>query len=427
MRVFASDRRDAGLLVGVGVHLALWAVALASLSRGLPVSRLLPIGLLLGLALNWTSNTVSHIHLHTPLFTAPWANGLLSGILSLLTGIPQSFWKVRHLRHHGLFEATEVARVQGPWRKAAVEGLAVALLWGGAIGLGLTPALLGVELPALLLGLGLCYTQGWQEHAASMDGVDTRTRWYNALWFNDGYHAAHHRSPMTHWTRLPDLGRPDDVQSPWPPVLRWLDTLASWRARKLADLIDRLEHASLRAPRLLEHVLGRHRHAWEEILDADTRAAIRSVRIVGGGLFPRTALILKDLLPHATLELLDLESRHLEQARQVLDRLASPEARARFRFVAGTLAEGDERPAVDLLVVPLAFRGSREALYAAPPARFVAIHDWMWRAKGPLRSTRVAWWLFKRINLLARESVPSARLQCVQAPPSQTQSVSAGA
>jgi len=427
MSVFASDRRDARLLVGVGVHLAVWTTALACLSQGVDVRRVLPIGLLLGIALNWTSNTVSHIHLHTPLFKAAWANGLLSGLLSLLTGIPQSLWTLRHLRHHGLLPASDRARVGQLWRRAALEGLAVALLWGGALGHWATTALLGVELPALLLGLGLCYTQGWQEHAASPEGVDTRTRFYNAFWFNDGYHAAHHRAPLAHWTQLPQLGRPDDVQSPWPPVLRWLATLGSWRARKLADLIDRLERASLRSPWLLSRVLDRHRRAWEAVLDVDLRRAIRSVRIVGGGLFPRTALILKDLLPHATLELLDLESRHLAQARQALDRLAPPAARARFRFVTGTLAEGDARSAVDLLVVPLAFRGARESLYAAPPAHFVALHDWMWRGRRIPRSAPVAWWLLKRINLVERESVLAARPQRVQAPPSQTQSVSAGA
>jgi len=423
MTIFAHHRRDLWLLAGVGGHLALWVAALVVLGRGDGVATLC-VASILGIALNWTSNTVSHIHLHTPLFHATWANRLFAGVLSVLTGIPQSFWKLRHLRHHGL---VDVSRQTGRLRRlAVVELLAVVVSWGAVIWLRGASALFCVELPVLSLGLALCFVQGWQEHAAHAAGVDVRASWYNRLWFNDGYHAAHHRAPTVHWTTLPSYGRADDPQSPWPPALRWVESLARWRADKTADLLDALERRSLREPRLLRGVVTRHRQAWEALLDAETRRGIRSVRIVGGGLFPRTALILKDLLPLATLELVDLESRHLAQARQILEGATSPAERGRFRFVLGPLARPVPRPAVDLLVVPLAFRGARQGLYAAPPARYVAVHDWMWRRRGHRASAVVAWWLLKRINLVSRPA-REARPQCVQAVPSQTQPVSAGA
>jgi fatty acid desaturase len=423
MTVFAQHRRDLWLVVGVGGHVALWGAALVVLGRGDAVA-ILCVALILGIALNWTSNTVSHIHLHTPLFHATWANGLFAGVLTVLTGIPQSFWKLRHLRHH---ELLDVSRQTGRLRRlAVVELLAVVVSWGAVIWLRGARAFFAIELPVLLLGLGLCFVQGWQEHAAHAAGVDVRASWYNRFWFNDGYHAAHHRVPTVHWTALPSYGRADDRQSPWPPALRWLESLARGRADKTADLLDALERRSLRAPRLLRAVVTRHRQSWEALLDAETRRGIRTVRIVGGGLFPRTALILKDLLPMATLELVDLDTRHLAQAREILEGAVSPAERARFRFVLGPLASPAPRPPVDLLVVPLAFRGARQDLYAAPPARYVAIHDWMWRRRGQRGSAVVAWWLLKRINVVS-SAASEPRPQCVQAVPSQTQPVSAGA
>lgn len=425
MTALAHDRRDLALLGGVGLHVALWAAALVLLSHG-DRRGALCLAPLLGVALNWTSNTVAHIHLHTPIFRWRWANGLLSAVLTVVTGIPQSFWKLRHLRHHGLLDASARRRVGSLRRLAALEGLAVVIAWGAVLTIGGLVALFALELPVLLLGLGLCFVQGWQEHAANAAGVDIRASWYNTLWFNDGYHAAHHRAPTTHWTRLPSAARPDDPQSPWPPALRWFETLGRWREETTANLLDALERRSLLAPRLLRKVLACHRRAWESLLDAETRPGIRRVRIVGGGLFPRTALILKDLLPSATLELVDLESRHLAQAQQILERAVPCEERNRFQFVLGTLASLPPGPSVDLLVVPLAFRGARQQLYAAPPSRYLAVHDWIWRRSPRQGSAIVAWWLLKRINFVSRVACRPHH-QGVQAPPSQTQPVSAGA
>ena len=49
------------------------------------------------------------------------------------------------------------------------------------------------------------------------------------------------------------------------------------------------------------------------------------------------------------------------------------------RFVAGVFPAG--APA-DLVVIPLAFRGDRTALYRRPPAPLLVVHDWLWRARG---------------------------------------------
>jgi fatty acid desaturase len=33
-------------------------------------------------------------------------------------------------------------------------------------------------------------------------GVSSYHKWYNLLWFNNGYHAEHHFRPKLHWTRM---------------------------------------------------------------------------------------------------------------------------------------------------------------------------------------------------------------------------------
>jgi hypothetical protein len=55
-------------------------------------------------------------------------------------------------------------------------------------------------------------------------------------------------------------------------------------------------------------------------------------------------------------------------------------------------------PEIDLLIVPLAFRGDRRSFYAHPPARNVLVHDWIWRRTN--RNAVVSPWLFKRLNLV---------------------------
>jgi hypothetical protein len=118
------------------------------------------------------------------------------------------------------------------------------------------------------------------------------------------------------------------------------------------------------------------------------------VVIVGGGLFPRTALVLRRLLPEAKLTIVDMREDRIASARPWLD--------DGIKFVCGvctaenlsTLA-GD----ADLVVVPLALRGRKAEFYHAPPAPHVLIHDWLWRRRSD-SSIVVSLALLKRLNLV---------------------------
>ena len=348
-------------------------IGLALLHGGLLVT--VPSMPLIALGLWWNANTISHNFVHLPFFRSHAANGLFSAYLSLLLGLPQSLWAARHLAHHRdePFHWTPVRRA---W---VVEGALVLALW--ACLFALAPRLfVTVYLPGWVLGLGLCQLQGHFEHAS---GTVSHYGWlYNWLFFNDGYHVEHHARPTRHWRTLPEMREATTAHvSRWPAALCWLECLS----------LDGLEELVCRSPLLQRWVLAVHQRAVKCAL-AQMPPPHRIV-IVGGGLFPRTALILQRLVPDAVITIADMRAERLEQARRWLD--------GEVEFVCAfcttrnlsTIAGG-----ADLVVVPLALRGGRKKFYQEPPAPQVLIHDWLWRPRG--RSILVSLALLKRLNLV---------------------------
>jgi len=152
--------------------------------------------------------------------------------------------------------------------------------------------------------------------------------------------------------------------------------------------LDSLERIVLHSPVLQRFVLRTHARAFRDLLPA--LAPVERVAVVGGGLFPRSYLILRTLLPSARITIIDADLANLTRARSLIDP-------SRVELVHARYAERDgERH--DLLVIPLSFDGDRSALYAHPPAPMVIVHDWIWRKRGDSRIVSVA--LLKRINLV---------------------------
>jgi hypothetical protein len=105
----------------------------------------------------------------------------------------------------------------------------------------------------------------------------------------------------------------------------------------------------------------------------------KNVIIVGGGLFPRTALALRELLPGARITILDASTQSLAIAAPLLPPDADVICR---RYLPGESLD------CDLAVIPLAFDGDRERIYRDPPARVTVVHDWIWRRRGAAASFR---------------------------------------
>lgn len=342
------------------------------------------------LAMWWNANTISHNFIHLPFFRSRSLNRLFSVYLSVVLGFPQSLWRARHLAHHrGATKADAAHFPPGNVSRTLAKPacLLEALLVLGAwllVAAWMPHYLIGSYLPGWLTGLALCQLQGHFEHVRGT--LSHYGRLYNWLFFNDGFHAEHHAQPGRHWTQLAQLKVPADVtrRSRWPAVLRWMDWFS----------LNGLEGWVTRSPALQRFVLQRHEAAFRRLPPLSALLpSLQQITIVGGGLFPRTALVLHKLAPQARLRIVDASAEHLTQA----GRWLPEQARVVCQFYDASAAGGCLVDS-DLLVIPLAFVGGRSAIYDAPPVRNVLVHDWLWRKRG--ESVVVSILLLKRLNFV---------------------------
>jgi len=334
----------------------------------------------IALAIWWNANTISHLFIHRPFFRRGAANAAFAALLTALLGFPQSLWRDRHVAHH---RGTPY-RFR-PTGEIALQGALVLSLWGALL-LAAPAFFISAYLPGYAMGLFLCAVHGHYEHAAGT--MSHYGRVYNALCFNDGYHVEHHKHPSSPWWALPAYREERARASAWPAPLRWLDAAT----RQTLMLLERLV---LRWPPLQRWTLRTHARAFAQVLE--NKPPPREIVIVGGGLFPRTALVLRDLLPHAHLTLVDSSEAHLERARGFLDGSVAF-VNAHFANRQINLKSEICNLKCDLMVFPLSFDGDRTAVYEHPPARAVIVHDWLWRACGVSRIVSLL--LLKRINLV---------------------------
>jgi hypothetical protein len=416
-----QNRGDVMLVVLAGAH--------ATLLMAAPTAPVIAVGLW------WNANTISHYFIHRPFFRRRGANRAFAAYLSVLLGFPHAFWRGRHLAHHaGVAARTRLSR------DLLMQASLVLAFW--SVMLAAAPLFfLSVYLPGWAAGLLLCGAHGYYEHAHGT--TSHYGRLYNLLLFNDGYHVEHHAHPSAHWTRLPSYHDPRARVSRWPAPIRWLE----------GDGLILLERLALRSPTLQRFLLRAHEGAFRQLLRraGGLEGTTPRIAIVGGGLFPRTALVLRRILPHARLAIIDANLAHLNAARAWP--IGGDVEFIHERFPARNLSgsEGDTRPLVaeafrlrssklnasygetrhnaegatavrlangrvegspkglryvpiatssafDVVVLPLSFEGDRDALYDRPPARTVIIHDWLWRKRGVSGIVSVA--LLKRLNLV---------------------------
>lgn len=377
--LFRYSSLDALLLGGALLQagLCLFAV-LWPYSRG----SLFAAALLVAMTVWWSANTVSHNHLHRPIFRSPSLNWAFCWLLTLSTGVPQRLWRKRHLYHHG-GERGPAPRLSPAElvELAALFGLWLLLLW-------LRPrAFLFAYLPGYAVAMGLCQLQGRYEHAGKPvtvePGVSYYGRLYNLLWWNDGYHGEHHRYPGTHWSQLPARRRSTSpTESSLPPVLRGLEPVLCRLQHGVNAVLGRilvwLERLAVPAGPIQRYMLSSHRQALAALLQHSALGPLSPqprIGIVGGGLFPRTALLIAELLPRATLLLIDRSPAHLSQARSVLVRAGiTGERLAMTAEIYCPTRHGQ----VDLLIFPLGYVGDRRALYQPSPGQPPRIiHEWL--------------------------------------------------
>jgi hypothetical protein len=332
---------------------------------------IVPSASVVALGLWWNANTISHNFIHRPFFRRRAANRLFAAYLSVLLGFPHSLWHDRHLIHHGLLRSRR-GHFSG---ELALQASLVLSLWV-AIGTYAPRFFLTVYLPGYTAGLVLCALHGYYEHAHGT--TSHYGTLYNLMFFNDGYHVEHHANPQLHWRLLPESTKPAARASAWPAPLRWLDVFS----------LASLERLTLRSPALQRFVLRTHTRAFHKLVGV--LPPVCRLAIVGGGLFPRTAIVLQKLLPEARVTIIDADASHLNRARSLL-------GGSRVEFVQARYPEADIT-SYDLVVFPLSFEGKRDDIYARPPAPAVIVHDWIWHKRGVSRVVSLL--LLKRVNLI---------------------------
>jgi fatty acid desaturase len=378
--IFRASRWDALLL---GAAIAQGALIVAAAAQVAPGPGALAWAFVIAAGVWWNSNTVAHNHLHNPLFAARAGNRAFALYLSVLTSVPQSVWRARHLRHHA---GPHARAPRGLPAGARLELALIAASW--ALLLALAPAFfLAAWLPGFAIGMLLCRAHGHFEHAgAGADGISHYGAIYNLLWLNDGYHREHHLHPGEHWTRLPARrARIAGPESVLPPVARLLQPLHCWA-------LGWLERAALAWRPLQRFMLATHERAFRALLPSLAERDLSRICVVGGGLFPRTALVLRRLLPRSRIVILDASADSLARARSWLAAHGHPPDA--FELVHARFDAADDC-GCDLVVVPLAFAGDRAAVYRRPGT---IVHDWIWRRRGRA-GVRVSWLLLKRLNV----------------------------
>ena len=304
-----------------------------------------PSILLIAISMWWGANTIAHDFIHRPFFSSRWLNRAFSFYLSLVLGIPQSLWRSRHLAHHA--EREWKLRVTS---QLTVEMLGVAAMWALIAWSSPRFFLIGY-VPGYFCGLCLCWLQGKYEHARGT--TSHYGRLYNFLFFNDGYHLEHHARPGVHWHELPHQKKLDARPSHWPAVFRWIE-----------GILGGLERFVLISRPLQRFVLRSHETAFRKLLNGTPTP--KRIGVVGGGLFPRSLMVLKNIYPNTQLVGIDGEQKHIDIARKFADakfihEWFDPRRHADF----------------DLLVIPLAYVGDKRRLYQQPTAPNVLVHDWI--------------------------------------------------
>jgi fatty acid desaturase len=203
-------------------------------------------------ALRWTA-LVQHNHSHLTLFRRGRANRLLELALGTVTGMPMEMYREAHTRTHHRHTGTPqdwtqptevrggeavlsrpltrgrnacvfvprawvlgwsaVRRDPAQTRNVMAEGAVMAAVIALPVVLGSPTRLLAVAL--LWVVVALVSADANYKHHDGYLAADEPTSFANdsfsplhtTLGFNIGYHAAHHRRPNAHWTKLPELSK----------------------------------------------------------------------------------------------------------------------------------------------------------------------------------------------------------------------------
>jgi fatty acid desaturase len=251
-KLFRYSRYDA-IPVAAAVLQFAYLIGLFYAFPRLPAWALVPLGFVWAVSISWNINGISHNFLHNPYFRSPALNRCFSMLESVTVGFSQVFYEQVHKDHHkgnadrpdpngrtrdplSIYKHGHNGMPENPWRYVFLsyfrddpkaiyrsirrKGRALAA-WGVfeiVLFLSLYAAA-GIAnwrficffLPCYYFGHCLSYLNGYYLHFGGNPdvplawGVSSYHKLYNALWFNNGYHAEHHYRPRVHWMDMRQL------------------------------------------------------------------------------------------------------------------------------------------------------------------------------------------------------------------------------
>jgi fatty acid desaturase len=249
MKILAYNKFDAIPVLCAIAH-AGYLAALFLLFPYTPLWIMLILGLIYSVSISWDINGISHNFIHNPYFKWKPLNYAFSWLLSVTMGFSQQFYDLVHHKHHqgnsdrpdesgetvdpiSIYRHGHDDEAENPWsyvflsffrddpkqifseikkRKPfkayfGVFEIASWVILMVIVGI-LNWKFLIFYVPFYYLGHCLSYLNGYYRHYGGNPdepiawGVSSYGRLYNAIWFNNGYHAEHHYKPKVHWTKM---------------------------------------------------------------------------------------------------------------------------------------------------------------------------------------------------------------------------------
>jgi fatty acid desaturase len=252
VKIFAHSKWDA-IPVVCGIAHAAYLAFLFVIFPYAPWWVLLPLGFGYSVSISWNINGIAHNFIHNPYFTSPALNRAFSWLLSVTMGFSQQFYDLVHHRHHqgnsdrpgpdgdtvdwlSIYRHGVDGEPESPWTYTffglfrddpklifneikrrnpfnAWWGVFEIASWVALVALGFLVnwKFMLFYFPCYYIGHCLSYLNGYYLHYGGNPdvpiawGVSSYHKWYNRLWFNNGYHAEHHFRPRHHWTQMRQL------------------------------------------------------------------------------------------------------------------------------------------------------------------------------------------------------------------------------
>jgi fatty acid desaturase len=248
--MFKYSGKDGILACLSFLQVATWVIAVLYFDE-LTVSQLCLLGIANIMLMATNYECIAHNFMHNPFFKWKPLNKLFSIMNSIAMGMPQTIYNSEHINHHmytndrwkddnpprdgtstfyygkdnqeeNWFTYTFLAYSRISLKSQTkcaykysrnlvyVELLAIAIFFAWLL-FSSPIAFLTFVIPAHYLGTCIASLENYVEHYScdpeneKANSVSVYDRFYNFVWFNNGYHQEHHCEPKTHWTKIAEL------------------------------------------------------------------------------------------------------------------------------------------------------------------------------------------------------------------------------